>query len=297
MRGSILTHLCPFILALLCFTYPAAAFVPPPINIAPQAAMSKLQRELLDRRLEKQDGPQQSQPSAPALSPGAMSFTPNRERTQSNLRNLIARTPDPKTRADLEQMIGAQPDLMDIIIAGTKSYGFDPYNVADVYAMWWMNTWLIANKRDDDPDNGTIAVVKQQTNAAFAASPEFAKLGDAERQEYAEWMMFQAAMLGAAFEQSKNDPKVADEIAEAANRSAQAGGVDLSLMTLTPNGFVPRKGADASGVMEDEEDTIRNARADAPAAEGESSDLGLALAAGAGLGVTLLGGLALMRRG
>jgi hypothetical protein len=46
-----------------------------------------------------------------------------------------------------------------------------------------------------------------------------------------------------------------------------------------------------------DDETIRNARADTPAADGESSSLGIALAAGAGLGVNLLGGYALMRWG
>jgi hypothetical protein len=41
---------------------------------------------------------------------------------------------------------------------------------------------------------------------------------------------------------------------------------------------------------------VRNARVEAPGADGESSGMGLALAAGAGLGITLLGGAALLRK-
>jgi hypothetical protein len=102
-------------------------------------------------------------------------------------------------------------------------------------------------------------------------------------------------MMGSSFEQWKNDPKLIDELAEAARKGAKESGLDLSLMTLTSQGFVPRKGADASGVVEGEDDTIHNARADSPADVGESSSLGLALAAGAGLGVIVLGGLAYRR--
>lgn len=102
--------------------------------------------------------------------------------------------------------------------------------------------WLGANKRNDIPDNDTIAMVRQQVCTAFAASPDFAKLDDAARQEYAEPLMFQLATLGVAFGQSQNDPRVADEFADEANRNAQTGGIDLSLMILTLNGFVARKG-------------------------------------------------------
>jgi hypothetical protein len=104
-------------------------------------------------------------------------------------------------------------------------------------------------------------------------------------------------MLGSAFEQRKNDPAMLDQLADAARKGAKASGLDLSLMTLTKDGFVPRKRADAGGAAHLGDSTIRNARVDAPAPEGEMSGIGLAVAAGAGLGVTLLGGHALVRRG
>ena len=77
---------------------------------------------------------------------------------------------------------------------------------------------------------------------AFTATPDFSVTGDAVRQEYAEALLLQAAMLGSAFEQWKNDPEMLDQLAEAARRGAQASGLDLSEMTLTTNGFVPRRG-------------------------------------------------------
>ena len=225
----------------------------------------------------------------------AYSYSP--DRSQQNLRNFVARTPDPAARTNLAQMLAAQPTIMDDIAAGVRAYGFDPHNVADAYAVWWINVWGASEKRNIEPDAATVAAVKQQVYAAFAATPDFAATSDADRQEFAEALLLQAAMLGSAFEQNKNNPKMLDQLADAARKGAKASyGIDLQTMTLTSNGFVPRKGADASGAVAGE-DPVRNARADAPAGESESSPLGLALAAGAGLGVTLLGGLALMRRG
>jgi hypothetical protein len=218
-------------------------------------------------------------------------------RTQQNLRSFISQSSDPAARANLEQMFAGQPTLMDDIAQGVRAYGFDPHNVADAYAVWWINVWGVSQKRNIEPDAVTVQAVKQQVYAAFAATPYLAQTDDATRQQDAEAFLVQAAMLGSAFEQMKNNPEQLDRLAAAARQGAEVHGLDLSKITLTSQGFVPRKGADASGSVAGEDDTIRNARADTPAAEGESSGLGLALAAGAGLGATLLGGFALMRRG
>ena len=163
-------------------------------------------------------------------------------RTQQNLRSMLSRTPNPAARAELQQMFAAQPTLMDDIAAGVRAYGFDPHNVADAYAVWWINVWGTSEKRNIEPDAATVAAVKQQVYAAFAATPDFANTSDAERQEYAEALLLQATILGSAFEQYRNDPKMLEQLAEAARNGAKAQGIDLSLMTLTAKGFGPRKG-------------------------------------------------------
>jgi hypothetical protein len=237
------------------------------------------------------------QTAAPAEQESDFTYKISASRTRENLRNFIARTPVEAGRAELAQALAAQPTLMDDIAAGVRAYGFDPHNVADAYAVWWINVWGTSQKRNIEPDSATVAAVKQQVYAAFAATPDFAATSDSDRQEFAEALLLQAAMLGSAFEHNKNNPEMLDQLAAAARKGAMASyGIDLTKMTLTRNGFVPRKGADASDAVEGE-DPVRNARADAPGAQGASSGLGMALAAGAGLGATLLGGLAFMRRG
>ncbi|WP_156423852.1 DUF6683 family protein [Erythrobacter sp. YT30] len=237
-------------------------------------------------------GPQKAAPPASFNS----SYNYSRQRTQQNLQRFIERTPPEAGRADLQRMIAAQPTLFDDLRAAISSYGLDTHDVADAYTLWWVNAWLVANKRDEDPDKSTVAMVRQQARNAFAATPAFANTSDAERQEYAEALLLQATMLSSAFEQFKNDPNLLDQLASAANKGAKSSGMDLSKMTLTANGFAPREGADASSVVEgSDEDAVRNARFDG-AQEG-TSNLGLALAAGAGagLGVVMLGGSVLLR--
>lgn len=229
--------------ALLGVGTAAHAFVPPTITIAPPFAMAKLQRELLERRAEERGPRLQGEQGAPAVAPTMFSFTPNRSRTQANLRNFVARTPHPAARAELEQMVAAQPGLMDEIAASTRAYGFDPHNVADAYALWWINAWDASEKRDSKPDAATVAAVKQQVYAAFAAMPDFAATSDAKRQEFAEALLLQAALLGSAFEQNKNNPEILEMLAIAARKGAKASyGIDLQTMTLTRNGFDLRKG-------------------------------------------------------
>ncbi|WP_379920991.1 DUF6683 family protein [Erythrobacter sp. R86502] len=240
IRATVLLWLAAAV-ALLGIGGEAHAFVPSTITIAPPFAMANLQRELLERRVEDSEPHRQGEQAAPVAPSTRFTFTPSRARTQTNVRNFVARTPHPAARAELEQMFAVQPGLMDEISTAARSFGFDPHNVADAYAMWWMNAWLVANKRDEVPDAATVKAVKRQVRNAFAATPDFAVSGDAERQEYAEALLLQATMLGSMFEQSKNDPKLLDQLAEAARQGAKASGIDLSEMTLTQAGFVPRK--------------------------------------------------------
>ncbi len=209
----------------------------------------------------------------------------------------MARTPDPAARANFEQMLAAQPSLMDEISAGARSFGFDPHNVVDAYVMWWMNVWLVANKRDEVPDRGTIAAVKQQVHIAFSSTPDLAKADDAARQEYGEALLLQAAMLGSAFEQWKNDPKMLQQLADAAHKGAQASGLNLSLMTLTQEGFVPRKRAEAGGVVDEGKSAVRRARAEpVPDVQAGGSWRGTGVAASV-IGLAVLGGAALLLKG
>jgi hypothetical protein len=220
----------------------AHAFVPPTINIAPPFAMGKLQQELLKRRMEEREPRRQGEQAAPVASRARFTFTPSRSRTQANVRNFVARTPHPAARAELEQMFAAQPGLMDDLASGARAYGFDPHNIADAYALWWMNAWDTSEKRDSKPDAATVAAVKQQVYAAFAATPDFGATSDSAKQEFAEALLLQAALLGSAFEQNRSNPEMLELLAEAARKGAKASyGIDLRAMTLTRDGFVPRE--------------------------------------------------------
>ncbi|MGB3471692.1 MAG: DUF6683 family protein [Erythrobacter sp.] len=178
-------------------------------------------------------------PNAPSATATDFTYRYNRTRTQQNLRTFVDKSPTAEAKADMEKMIADQPTLMDDLRTGIKPYGLDTHNVADADAFWMINAWLVANKRDEDPGRGTIAIVKRQVRNAFSATPEFANASDADRQQYAEALLLQGTMLSSAFEQWQRKPEQIDQLADAALKGAEASGLDLSKMTLTRNGFVP----------------------------------------------------------
>jgi hypothetical protein len=170
------------------------------------------------------------------------SFASDPNRTRQNLRNFIARTPNPAARANLQQMLDAQPTLMDDIAAGIRVYGFDPHDVADAYAVWWINAWGASQKVSIEPDATTAEAVRRQVRNAFAATRYPDEASDADRQQDAEALLVQAALLGSAVEQFKSNPKMLEQLAQAARKGAKDSfNIDLSTLTLTRNGFVPRK--------------------------------------------------------
>ena len=184
-------------------------------------------------------------------SPDQLAFQPSSARTSRNLASLVQRIrkADAVEADNLERLFAAQPDLVQQIGTVMRQYGLDPHNVADCYALWWLSAWHVANQRHDTPSKATFASVRDQARRAFAAASDFAGTGDADKQQYAEALMLQATVLNSALEQAKDQPQVLARLAQAAKRGAQASGLDLTTMTLTEEGFVPREGADASDVL------------------------------------------------
>lgn len=162
-------------------------------------------------------------------------------RTQQNLRSFLARAPNPAARAELEQMFAAQPTLMDDIRAGIQPYGLDSHNVADAFAMWWIMAWLASEVRMQEPDREMAQNVSRQVRNAFAATPDFASTTDAARQEYAEALLLQALILAELIKAAGANAEIKAQLPAIAQKGAKDSGIDLSQMTLTQAGFVPRK--------------------------------------------------------
>ena len=269
-------------------------------SISPSYISSYTKTDVMSRHLQdiatRRPSNELAAPAAPRSSVASADFTfrNDRSRTRQNLNNFIERTPNAEAKADLRRMIDAQPNLIEEMGQAIRPYGLNPSDAADAYTLWWINSWLVANKRSDNPDRGTIAMVRNQVRAAFAATPEFMEASDAQRQEYAEAHLLQAAILNTAFEQWKSDPSMLDQLASAAKQGAKANGIDLNLMQLTANGFVP-SGGGISAVDQSEEPAAMALGADTGAFESKGS-LSVLLASAAGVSLIAFGVLAYRKR-
>jgi len=95
----------------------------------------------------------------------------------------------------LEKQLAAS-DPIDTLGRALSAYGVRTDNVADAYAIWWLNAWLASRQRNDTPPARQIAAVRVQAARAMAAVPEIATASNAVKQEVAEASLIQAALIG-----------------------------------------------------------------------------------------------------
>lgn len=202
----------------------------------PRAAVPT-QRELVP------DSPNAVEPNWAALR-----YAPSKARRTRNLANFVAKTrqTDPAGAAELEQLFAGR-DIIDLIGGDLAKKNMRVDNVADAYTVWWITAWQALHGEDDETSAATNSAVRGQAARALSSTPEFVRASDAMKQEFAEALLVQAAIVGTLVSQNKRDPKILRNIAAAVSQGARGMGLDLSQMTLTENGFVP---ASASGTTE-----------------------------------------------
>jgi len=208
-------------------------------------------------------------------------YAPSKARRATNLAAFVQKTrvTDPKGAADLQKLF-AEGDFIEKISALVAPQGLHIDNVADAYTLWWITAWQAAHGSNETPSRAILAAVRQQAASAVAATGEIAHASDAQKQELAEALWVQSALIDGAVEQAKRDPSRLRAVGDAVRKGAKGMGLNLDAIDLTSQGFVP------VGVGQN----------DAPAATpkpGNAAPYGaLAMAAG-GMGV---GGLLLLRQ-
>lgn len=177
--------------------------------------------------------------------PAALQYTPSKARRAANLAAFVQKTraADPQGAADLQKLF-AEGDFIEKIRAAVAPHGLHIDNVADAYALWWITAWQAYRGNNDTPDADTLAAVRAQAVRAVGATGELARATDAQKQELAEALWVQTALIDGAVEQAKGDRARLRQIGGAVGRGAQAMGLDLAAIDLTPEGFVPLGGSD-----------------------------------------------------
>jgi hypothetical protein len=181
--------------------------------------------------------------STKAVSPdtAALIFTPSASRRQANLSQFVAksRSVDPKG-ADKMAALFASTDVIGMIDTRMRqTYGMRANNVADAYAVYWTSAWMGARGRSDDPTPGQMAMVRRQAAAILASTPEFVRAANGEKQEMAEALLVQAALIGDTVDTFKSDPAMLAKTKAAIRQGAKAMNFDTDAFRLTDEGFVP----------------------------------------------------------
>ncbi|WP_294331956.1 DUF6683 family protein [uncultured Sphingomonas sp.] len=217
----------------------------------------------------------------PAANPAMLHYTPSKARRTANLARFVSKTraADPRGAEDLQKLF-AQGDFIEKIRALVAPQGLQIDNIADAYALWWITAWQASRGSNDTPSRAVLAAVRRQAAGAIAATGQIAGASDAQKQELAESLWVQSALIDGAVEQAKQKPERLRAIGDAARKGAEQMGIDLDRFELTAEGFVPSR-------------VSRNDVPASPSTPGNAGSYGvLALAAG-GMGV---GGFLLLRQ-
>jgi hypothetical protein len=235
--------------------------------------------------------------------PFAPKYSSSAARTRANLAKFVATTrkTDPAGAAKMAELF-ASTDIIGMIDQRMQStYGMRANNVADAYAVWWVSAWMGAQGRSDDATQGQMAMVKRQAANALASTPEFASATDAGKQELAEALLVQAALIGDTVDTYQSDPAMLAKTRAAIKQGAQAMGLDLTTMTLTDEGFKPARKTSAAdpAPLAPERALAANTATPSPAATSNAAPpyLLMAAAGSAGIGGAFLIGKMMGRRG
>ena len=173
--------------------------------------------------------------------PALLRFTPNLATRQRNLAGFIAKTraQSPENADQMEQMF-ASTDIFAAFAQGLAPTGLKIDNVADCYAAYWISAWEAANGiTGSQTSRAQAQAVKAQVSRALLSTPDFTKSTPAQKQELAEAMLIQTALISASAEAAANDPAQMEAVGVAVRQGAKAMGLDLDAMTLSETGFKP----------------------------------------------------------
>jgi hypothetical protein len=158
-------------------------------------------------------------------------------RVRAQFADFVAKA-DPANAARLRNAV-LQQDLLGAWEKHVAVDGLRRGDVADAMAAYWVQNWQIANKVPF-ASRAQVQAVRAQVSRAFGASPAFAKLDDAARQEMAETFMLNFVAQGSAFSNAtaRGDAGAVARLSDAAAARFRNGmNLDLRRLKLSTAGF------------------------------------------------------------
>ena len=171
--------------------------------------------------------------------PVGLRYTLSGPRRAQNMARIVARTRavDKGSAEDLERLFAN--DFFGKLVGPLGRLGLRIDDLADAWAIWWISAWNAAHGSNDTPSPAVAQAVRRQAARALGAVSAIQQAGDADKQELAEALLVQMALIDTAVEQNRRDMAGLRVIHSAVIDGARKMGVDLETMTLTEAGFVP----------------------------------------------------------
>lgn len=168
-----------------------------------------------------------------------LNFTSSIRQRRANYASFVERSrrADPAGAAELAETLNMDPIAM--IAPELAKNGLRIDNVADAYTVYSVEAWEAVHGVKSDSTREIAQAVRLQAAEAILATPGLTAATDAQKQELAESLIVQAFLIAGSREQAGGDRAKLDAIGAAVKQGAQAMGLDLRTMTLTPDGFRP----------------------------------------------------------
>jgi hypothetical protein len=187
------------------------------------------------------EGGARNPPPKPTASSAAsvdLTYAPSADRRRANLAKFIAKTrAENPASADQMAQLFTSTDVFAQIGSAISPHGYAVTNLGDAYSFWWMTAWKGAQGSNEASTSETMKAVRSQAHRALATDPQVFRATDARKQELAEALWIQAAMIDAMVDMAKQRPDLMPQLQRAIRRGARASGVDLDTMRLTAQGF------------------------------------------------------------
>ena len=168
-------------------------------------------------------------------------YTPSLDLRRRNFARFAERTRASNPGGGKEMQSFLSTDLIAVMTPVLLSnYGLRTDDVADATTVYALEAWEAVNPGARPPTREQALVVRGQMARALAADPALASADDASRQEKAEAMLIQAAMIGSAVAElrRKSDDRGMEVLRGAVASGSRATlGIDLRGMTLTSAGL------------------------------------------------------------
>lgn len=231
-------HALRSLLLLSALTLPHASAQTTPATTAPVPAG-------LSGSVFKLMGQVGTPPAASTPKAAVLTFKPSaqvRQKAIDDFLTLVAGQ-SPDLAAELRKTL-AGTDLFPQIEKEERRLfgpGMSVNNVADAWATYWGYAWLMTRRRTDDPTPRQMQGLRAQFQSLLLQVPGVTGSTDAARQQLSDPLTLQVVLYGLLAEAWKDHPQA---LAQFGNQLAQTSrdlGFDLTLLTLTDQGFVVQK--------------------------------------------------------